>query len=111
MFKETGRIVFLSGIRTGISSRSQEEWAMMDVVIETLEMYPRKIMGTIRKRESIDNAGLKYGEILDVFFEPRAHEYNGSWFNDLTIVDIQQNGYSRFIRQIIPGNDTQKKKK
>lgn len=98
MFTEKGRIVYLSDIRTGVSSRTGEQWSSLDVVIETLDRYPRKVAGTIQSAGYIENAQLKLGESVEVLLEPRSHEYNSNWYTDLTILDVLTNGVSRFVK-------------
>lgn len=98
MFTETGRIVYLSDIRTGVSSRTGEQWATLDVVIETMDRYPRKICGSIMSQQYISNAQLKLGESVTLQLEPRSHEFNGNWYTDLTILDVSTNGISRFVQ-------------
>lgn len=99
MFKESGRINYLGPVRTGFSTKTQKEWAMQDVVLTVSERYPRQVVGTIRRKAFIDIANLKLGEQVEVMFEPSAHEYNGVWYAELTIVDVLQNGISRFVQQ------------
>lgn len=107
MFTETGKVVYLGAVRSGISSRTGNEWKMQDVVIETQERYIRRIIGTIRNKEHVETANLSLGEIITLHLEPDAHEYGGNWFTDMTILDITQNGYSRFVKGIIPTTPTQ----
>lgn len=97
MFKETGRIVYLGEIRTGVSSRTGNEWRSIDVVIETLERYPRKVAGTIMSGSYIDTAQLQLGETVDVLYEAESHEFNSNWYTELTIRDVLTNGVSRFV--------------
>lgn len=97
MFSETGRIVYLSDLRTGISTRNGEEWVAKDVVIETNDRYPRKVAATITNRNWIEAANLQLGEVVTVCIEPSAHEYNGNWYTDMRVVDVLQNNLSRFV--------------
>lgn len=97
MFTETGRIIYLGDVRSGVSSRSGEQWASQDVVIETAERYPRKVAGSIMNARHIENAQLKLGEVVTLHLEPRSHEYNSNWYTELAILDVETNGISRFV--------------
>ena len=68
----TGKIIFVSEPRSGVSKTSGSQWMTQDFVIETHDQYPRKCVFNIQLN----------GEYT-VSFDIDAHEYNGRWFNNI----------------------------
>lgn len=97
MYRETGRVIAVLEVQKGISSKTGNEWASQTFVIETAERFPRRISYSIMGADRINAAALKLGEIIDVYGEVRAHEYNSNWYNEIVAVDILANNLSRFI--------------
>lgn len=89
-----GKIVFVAEPRTGVSQRSGVIWKSQDFVVETDERYPHKAKFNLYGAEVVDRAQLREGMIVDVRFEVDAHEYNGTWINELRAWDIVNGGKS-----------------
>lgn len=97
-FTENGRVKFVAQPRTGVSSRTGEQWQSVVFVIETADRYPRTIAYTLFGADKITAANLKLGELVSVVGEVESHEYNGNWFSDIRCYDILTNGISRLVQ-------------
>lgn len=79
----TGKIIFASTPREGISKASGNKWKSQDFVIETQDTYPRKCVFTVFGEDRLRQFNLQVGGSYTVSFDIDAHEYNGRWFNDI----------------------------
>lgn len=95
---ENGRVILIGQEASGVSTRTGKTWKSVQFVIETNERAPRKIPFTLFGEETIANANLKLGEMVDVVYYPDGHEFNGRWYSELRCTDICQNGISRIAQ-------------
>lgn len=79
----TGKIIFASEPRSGVSKSSGNPWKSQDFVIETQEQYPRKCVFTVFGEDRLRQFNLQKDGYYTVSFDIDAHEYNGRWFNDI----------------------------
>ena len=84
----TGFLRHASETRKGESSRGP--WMARDYVIETDEQYPKKIMFTVFGEEKLKQFALKKDELIEVYFDIEAHEYNGRWFNSIRAWKVER---------------------
>lgn len=99
--QEKGKVVFVGQKRTGLNTRTGNEWSCQDFVIETNERFPRKIAFTIMGAESIAKADLQLGQYIDVIGYSESHEYNGQWYTENRCTDILVNGMSIINRMAL----------
>ena len=79
----TGKIIAALPERSGTSNRTGNTWKSQEFVIETHEQYPRKCVFTVFGEDRLREMNITVGAEMTVSFDIDAHEYNGSWFNDI----------------------------
>lgn len=81
-----GDVKWCGTIRKGTSS-SGKEWQAYDFVVETREQYPKKCCLTVFGEEDVKKFGqlCRPGTYVNVQFDVDAREYNGRWYNSLTV--------------------------
>lgn len=89
-----GKIIAVMEPRQGVGQRTGVIWKSQDFVVETDERYPHKAKFNLYGAEVVDKAKLQVGMIVDVRFEVDAHEYNGTFINELRAWDIHNGGKS-----------------
>jgi hypothetical protein len=79
----TGKVIFVSEPRSGVSKSSGNPWKSQDFVIETHDQYPRKCVFTVFGEDRLNQFNLQLNGEYTVSFDIDAHEFNGRWFNDI----------------------------
>lgn len=80
----TGKIIFASEPRSGISNRTGSSWKSQDFVIEWIENnFPRHCSFTVFGEDRLNQFNIQVGQEYTVSFDIDAHEYQGRWFNDI----------------------------
>lgn len=86
----TGKIIAEFNERGGVSSRTGNEWKAKSYVIEVPGDFPRKCVFDVFGVDRLQAFNIQIGEMLTVFFDIDAHEYNGRWFNDIRAFRIDR---------------------
>lgn len=79
----TGKVIAIMEARSGVSSRTGNNWMTQEYVIEVPGQYPRKMLFNIFGEDRIKQFNIQPGEEITVQFDIDAREYNGRWFNDI----------------------------
>ena len=79
----TGKIIFVSEPRSGVSKTSGSQWMTQDFVIETHDQYPRKCVFNVFGEDRLKQFNIQLNGEYTVSFDIDAHEYNGRWFNNI----------------------------
>ena len=79
----TGKIIAVFNERGGISSRTGTEWKAKSYVLEVPGEYPRKMVFDVFGVDRLQAFNIQVGELMTVYFDIDAHEYQGRWFNDV----------------------------
>ena len=87
----TGKIIAVLQQRSGVSQRTGKEWVSQEFVLETLEQYPQKLCFTVTGAERLQSFAIAKGEIITIYFDVNAHEWNGRWFNEFNVYKILRN--------------------
>lgn len=95
-----GKIVYLPEAKQGVSAKTGEIWQSQTFVVETKERYPRKVAFELFGKEKIETAALKLGESVEVIALPYSHEFKGTWYTEMRVTDIVQNGFSRLVKRL-----------
>ena len=77
----TGKIIAVLPPKQGVSQSTGNTWMCQDYVLETQEMYPKKVCFNVFGAEKIQEMNIQLGEMLTVSLEINANEYQGKWFN------------------------------
>ena len=81
-----GKIIVVLPERSGVSQRGNQ-WRSISYVLETQEQYPKKLAFDVTN-DKIDQLNIQLGEILTVYFDINAREYNGRWFNSVNAWNV-----------------------
>ena len=79
----TGKIIAVLPPKQGISQSTGNAWMCQDYVLETQEMYPKKVCFNVFGAEKIQEMNIQLGETLTVSLEINANEYQGKWYNQV----------------------------
>lgn len=86
----SGKIIWASEPRSGVSQRTGSAWKSQDFVIETHEQYPKRCVFGVFGEDRLKEFNIQVGEELTVSFDIDAHEYQGRWFNNLRAWRVQK---------------------
>ena len=86
----TGKIIAEFNERGGVSNRTGNEWKAKSYVMEVPGDFPRKFVFDVFGTERLQAFNIQIGELLTVYFDIDAHEYNGRWFNDVRAFRIDR---------------------
>jgi hypothetical protein len=84
--KLTAKISQLLPLQTG--SGKNGDWKKQDFIVETGEMYPKKICISVWG-DKINPTVLVVGNELNIDFDIESREYNGRWYTDLKAWKIE----------------------
>ena len=79
----TGKIIAVLPPKQGVSQSTGNAWMCQDYVLETQEMYPKKVCFNVFGAEKIQEMNIQLGEMLTVSIEINASEYQGKWYNQV----------------------------
>ena len=79
----TGKIIAVLPPKQGVSQSTGNAWMCQDYVLETQEMYPKKVCFNVFGAEKIQEMNIQPGEMLTVSLEINANEYQGKWYNQV----------------------------
>ncbi len=86
----SGKIIWASEPRSGVSQRTGSAWKSQDFVIETHEQYPKRCVFGVFGEDRLKEFNIQVGDEMTVSFDIDAHEYNGRWFNNLRAWRVQK---------------------
>ena len=76
-----GKVVQLGALTEGNSARGP--WRKQDLIIETLEQYPKKICLVCWNERVNEANSFAIGQTIKVQISIESREYNGRWFTDV----------------------------
>ena len=79
----TGKIIAVLPPKQGVSQSTGNAWMCQDYVLETQEMYPKKVCFNVFGAEKMQEMNIQLGEMLTVSIEINASEYQGKWYNQV----------------------------
>lgn len=86
-----GKVIAVLEARSGVSKSTGNPWKMQDYVIETNEQYPRRMVFNVFGEDKINMFNIQMDEVIKVYFDVNAREYQGRWFNDIRAYRIDHN--------------------
>lgn len=86
----SGRIIKILPSQTGAGKNGS--WIKQDMVIETLDQYPKKICCTAWGDLATNLDSYEVGEKVTVHFNLESREYNDKWFTDVRAWKIEREG-------------------
>jgi hypothetical protein len=82
----TAKLLTVLPLQTG--SGKNGDWKKQDFIVETGEMYPKKICISVWG-DKINPTVLVVGNELNIDFDIESREYNGRWYTDLKAWKIE----------------------
>ncbi len=80
----TGRIIAILEPATGDSKKTPgTKWMRQEFVLETEEMYPRKVCFQLWGEDRIRMADIKMNDLVTVEFDIESREFNGRWYTSI----------------------------
>ena len=81
--EQTGKIIKVLPLKSGVSKSSGKEWKSQEYVLETNDIkYPTHLCFSVFG-DKVDSFAIKEGENLTVSFNIDAREYEGRWYNSI----------------------------
>jgi hypothetical protein len=77
----TGKLLAILPETTGESAKGK--WFKRDIIIETMESYPKKIAVTFFTKERSLVGGVGLGTEITCHVNIESKEYNGKWFTNI----------------------------
>jgi hypothetical protein len=85
----TGKIIQIMPAESGIS-KAGNNWTKQDFVIETQEMYPKKVaISTMNDKANLSRFSV--GNLVTVHVNLESREYNGRWYTSVSAWKIEGN--------------------
>lgn len=83
-----GMIIAALEPRSGVAKSTGKPFKVAQYIIETQEQYPRKVVIDVFGEERINQFNIQTGELLTVYFDVDAREYNGNWYNTIRAYNV-----------------------
>lgn len=80
------KLIKILPLQTGTGRNG--EWKKQDIVVETLDQYPKKICVSIWG-DKLGNVALTEQQVYLIDFDVESREYNGRWYTDVKAWRIQ----------------------
>ena len=88
----TGKVIAILEPQSGDSRNNPgTRWMRQEFVIETQDMYPRKVCFNIWGEDRIRQADIHMDDMITIDFEISSREYNGRWYTNIEARNVQKN--------------------
>lgn len=89
----TGKLIAAMPKRSGISERTGNPWATRDYVLEYQSgEYTKKCAFRVVGEDKLASFDLHFGDVVTLYFDIDAHEYNGRWYTEIIAINVVKNG-------------------
>ena len=95
-----GKVVQLGTLTEGNSPRGP--WKKQELIIETLEQYPKKICLMCWNERVNEANGLFVGQTIKAQIRIESREFNGKWYTDVTAFRIDLDQPNNPMQQPLP---------
>lgn len=80
----TGKITHILEPATGDSKRNPgQKWMRQEFVLETQEMYPRKVCFQVWGEDRIRMADIHMDDVVTIEFDIESREFGGRWYTSI----------------------------
>lgn len=80
----TGKIIYVSPIKRGVSEHTDKAWAKISFVVEQQNVqFPEKALFEVFGEDRINQMPIVAGNEVTVSFDIDASQYNARWYNTL----------------------------
>ena len=105
--KFDGKIIFACEPKSGVSKTSGREWTAQDFVLETMSEQPQSIVFNVFGADKIEELNINVGDNVTVDINFTAKEYNGRYFNSLSLVELKKHKESKKKVKITDADPTE----
>ncbi len=85
-----GKVIAVLPTKSGVSKSTGNPWMVQEYVVESNEMYPKKMCFSVFGEDKIKQFDIKMGEELTVSFDIDANEWQGRWFNSIRAWKVER---------------------
>jgi len=85
-----GKVVQLGTLIEGNSPRGP--WKKQELILETVETYPKKVCVMCWNERVNDANGLFVGQVVTVQVSIESREFNGKWYTDVRVIRFELQG-------------------
>ncbi len=87
-----GHIISKGEMQTGISKTTNKEWRKISAVFQEEGKWKNMMAVQAFGDTALSITHISPDDIVEIEVEVRAREYNGKWYNDLTIQELKVKG-------------------
>ena len=84
----TGKIIAVMPAKSGVSTKTGNNWMTQEYVIEVPGQYPKRCAFSVFGEDRIKLFNIQSGEDITIQFDIEAREFNGRWYNDVRVYNV-----------------------
>ena len=84
----TGKIIAVMQAKSGVSTKTGNNWMTQEYVIEVPGQYPKRCAFSVFGEDRIKQFNLQSGDDVTIQFDIDAREFNGRWYNDVRAYNV-----------------------
>ena len=84
----TGKIIAVMQAKSGVSTKTGNNWMTQEYVIEVPGQYPKRCAFSVFGEDRIKQFNLQSGDDVTIQFDIDAREFNGRWYNDVRVYNV-----------------------
>ncbi len=84
----TGKIIAVMPAKSGVSTKTGNNWMTQEYVIEVPGQYPKRCAFSVFGEDRIKQFNLQSGDDVTIQFDIDAREFNGRWYNDVRAYNV-----------------------
>ena len=84
----TGKIIAVMPAKSGVSTKTGNNWMTQEYVIEVPGQYPKRCAFSVFGEDRIKQFNLQSGDDVTIQFDIDAREFNGRWDNDVRVYNV-----------------------
>ena len=86
----TGKIIAVMPAKSGVSTKTGNNWMTQEYVIEVPGQYPKRCAFSVFGEDRIKQFNIQSGDDVTIQFDIDAREFNGRWYNDVRVYNVSR---------------------
>ncbi len=86
----TGKVIAVLSPKSGTSKSTGNPWMVQEYVVESNEMYPKKMCFSVFGEDKIKQFNIQQNDEIVVSFDIDANEWQGRWFNSIRAWKVEK---------------------
>ena len=86
----TGKVIAVLQSKSGTSKATGNPWMVQEYVVESNEMYPKKMCFSVFGEDKIKQFNIQQNDEIVVSFDIDANEWQGRWFNSIRAWKVEK---------------------